>query len=68
MDSLPERQVRAVKAVATWMTEVTRSPELDPVRREGVRRIVHMINLALDDPDGALEHYAPNPPPDSPSR
>lgn len=60
-----ERQVEAVKAVTAWLTEVTRSPELDPVRREGTIRVVHMVNLAIEDPDATLAHYAPHPPPDS---
>jgi hypothetical protein len=51
------RQVAAVKAVTGWLMEVTRSPEPDPVRRDGTRRIVHMVNLALDDPDATLEYY-----------
>lgn len=55
--SRAQRQVDAVKAVTVWLMEVTRSPELDPVRREGVHRIVRLINLALDDPDATLEHY-----------
>jgi hypothetical protein len=54
---LADRQVAAVKAVTGWLMEVTRSPELDPVRRDGTRRIVHMVNLALDDPDATLEYY-----------
>lgn len=52
-----QRQVEAVRKVCGWLTEVIRSPELDPVRREGTRRIVHMVNLAIEDPDATLEHY-----------
>jgi len=52
-----ERQVDAVKAVTRWLTEVTRSPELDPVRREGVRRFVRMVDTALEEPDATLEYY-----------
>lgn len=55
--NLVQRQVDAVKAVTDWLTELANFRGIDPVRSEGVKRIVRLIELALEKPDDIIKQY-----------
>jgi len=59
MSAEADQQVAAVRAVLAWLIEITRSPELDPIRRDGTQRFISLVSIALDSPAEALEHYRP---------